>query len=514
MNGLGRTHLSSAAPPVGLRKTLEDAGGMFVKLGQVASTRGDLLPPVWCEELARLRSHAAPAPQDQIRSELEEDLPGTVDDIFSSFDWTPIASASIAQVYGAELRDGARVVVKVQRPGLDAVVDVDAAAVMQLATLIERRTPIGAVIQPRSLAAEFVRSVREELDFGIEAANALELGAALADTEGVRVPKVYAELSSRRVLVEERVAGRSVADAAAIDALGVDRHALAGRLLDAFITQLFEVGVFHSDPHPGNVLIEQDRTIVLIDLGAVGRMGVNQRSAVLQMVVAAAAGDAPALRGALSQIAPIDDATNGRDLEFAFDDLLSRTMRGGGGITTASLQELVVVAGRFGIHMPEWFGNLCRTLITLEGTLRSIEPRFSLVDAAKGRLHGEVTSLPSFRTLRERLEEQVALQLPRLQRLPQRVDELLAQAVDGQFTARIAMFAQPENERVLRSLVNRVSNAVVCAALGIGSVVLLGVGTGPELSSTVSLNEVLGYIGLASASILLMRIVAESVRDG
>ncbi len=514
VNGVTTYRPDPATLPVGVRQTLEQAGGMLVKLGQVASTRADVLPVAWCDELALLRSQAEPASADVIRPVLEGELGASVEDAFARFDWEPIASASIAQVYGAELHDGTPVVVKVERPGLEATIALDGAAIMQLAGLIERRTTLGLALRPTQLAAEFIDNVREELDFHIEAANVEAVALALAGTDRVRVPTLYPALSTWSVLTEERVQGRSVADVERLRALGLDPAAVAQRLLDAFVTQVFDAGVFHSDPHPGNILVEDDGTIVLIDLGAVGRLGPNQRTLVLQMLAGAGAGDATLLREAISEVTVLAPQTDVRQLDLDIDDMLGRHLRPGGGITTAAFQDLILLVGRHGIQLPRWFGTLARTLVTLEGTLRSIDPSFSLVDAAQARAGNVFVGRVRPSSIRDVLEQEAMTQLPRLQRLPERVDELLGQAVSGRLSGRLALFSHEGDERLVRGMVDRLVLALLSASLGIGSVLLLNVEAGPTLSDTVTLNEVLGYLGLACATVLALRVIAGVVRDG
>ena len=514
-NGVtSRRQPSDEALPAGVRRTLEQAGGMFVKAGQVASTRPDLLPPAWCDELSLLRSQAEPASRDAIRPELEAQLGGPVERTFARFDWVPLASASIAQVYGAQLPDGTDVVVKVQRPGLDETIARDSAAIMQLAGLMERRTALGLSLRPRELAAEFIDNVREELDFRIEAANAEAMSASLIRADRVRVPGIVEHLSTQRVLVEERVSGVTISDSARLQELGHDSSDVAHRLLDAFLGQIFEAGIFHADPHPGNILVEDDGTIVLIDLGAVGRLGPNQRAIVLELMVAAGSGDSALLRQALTQMTVIDRTADLRDFDLALDDLLGRNLRQGSVLTASAFQDLTVLVGRFGIHVPRWFGTLSRAMVTLEGTLLSIDPGFSLVDAAMARGGGEIHERAELSTVREIVETEAMRQLPRLRRLPQRVDDLLGQATEGRLSARVSLFSHESDERLLRGLVDRVVMAVLAASLGIGSVVLLGIRTGPEVRDTVTINEVLGYVGLAAASVLALRVIAAVVRDG
>ncbi len=502
--------------PVGVRRTLESAGGIFVKLGQVASTRSDVLPPAWCDELSLLRSAAEPQAPDVVRARLTEELGRSPEEVFASFDWTPLASASIAQVHRATVTTEGRlteVVVKVQRTGLEDTLALDGAAVRQIAGLIQRRTPLGLSVQPAELADEFLDSVAEELDFTVEANNALELTEQLAGLDRVRVPLIYRDLSTRRVLTEEFVSAPNIGDVEQLEQAGFERAELADRLIEAFLHQIFDAGVFHADPHPGNILIEPDGTIVLIDLGAVGRIGPGHRAAVLDMLAAAALGDAGGLRHALERITVFDQRLDTRRLDAALDAFLGRHLRTGGGITATAFEDLASLIGTFGIVLPRWFGTLSRTMVSLEGTLTTIDPEFSLVDAA--RQHAEhAAGRPTPEKIKDTLEREVVTQLPRLRRVPERLDEFFGQAIAGQLSANVSFLSDERDARLLTRLVDRLVLAIIAAATGIGATLLLAVDAGPELGGSVTINEVLGYFGLATAAALAFRVVAGVVRDG
>jgi ubiquinone biosynthesis protein len=513
-NAIVGRRVDASALPDGVRHTLEQAGGIFVKLGQVASTRNDVLPQAWCDELAKLRSGAEPAPEADIRPVIEDELEGRVEVLYQDFDWNPLASASIAQVYTATLRDGTPVVVKAQRPGLERRMEVDRGAILQIAGLIERRTPLGLSVKPTDLATEFLDNVAEELDFTIEANNARELAEGLASIPGLRIPATYPELSTARVLTEERVSGTTITDVDALRAAGLDPAETSERLITAFLTQMFDVGVFHADPHPGNILVEPDGTIVLIDLGAVGRLSPGQRSATLELLVAASVGDAASLRVALTEIVDIDDSADLRSLERSLERMLGRHMRAGGGISAAAFQDLSMVIAQFGLRFPDWMATLIRTMVTLEGTLKAIDPNFSLVEAARSHAGDFSGAKLGLSGLRETIEHEAMRQMPRLRRLPERIDTILGQATDGRFSVRLSFFGDPKNEQVLSKLVDRMVLAIISAALGVGSVLLIDVQVGPELGGHTVLNEVLGYVGLAASAILALRVIAGVIRDG
>jgi ubiquinone biosynthesis protein len=319
--------------------------------------------------------------EQAMRPFLEAELGQPADSIFAEFDWAPIAAASITQVYKARLQLGEDVIVKVQRPGLDAVVQRDAAALLQIAGLLERRTTLGLSLRPTDRASEFLDGLGEELDFTVEASNALALMAATPASLGVRIPVVHTDLSTRRVLVEERFTGVSIADVDELRRRGLDPDALADTFLRAMLHHIFDVGVFHADPHPGNVLVLDDGTIGLIDLGAVGRLGPAERDALVAMLLGVASGDAAQLRQGLVQAGVITADVDTVALDGAIGGFVQRHVTKGGGISSSAFQDLLPLLGEFGMRPPRWLATLGRTMVTLEGTLRAVSPSFSLVDS-------------------------------------------------------------------------------------------------------------------------------------
>jgi ubiquinone biosynthesis protein len=514
-NGVVGRNVSHDALPEGMRRTLEQAGGIFVKLGQVASTRSDVLPSAWCDELAGLRSGAEPAAEELMRPYITELLGAPPERFFTMFDWTPLASASMSQVYRATLPDDSAVVVKVLRPGLDETVELDSAAIMQIANVVERRTPLGLSVRPATLAAEFLDSVREELDLTIEAGNASALRTGLADVPGVRIPEIYPDLSGERILTEEFVDAPNVGQLVELGMPLDERRELADRLITVFMHQIFAIGVFHGDPHPGNILLDEGGMIVLIDLGAVGRLGDGNRRAVLEMLAAASVGDTGALRQALGRITIFDRRVDLRELEAAMESFVNRQARAGGGISATAFEDLAVIIGRFGIRLPPWFGTLSRTLVTLEGTIKGLDPEFSLVDAARQHVDIALGSDADGQIdVEALLREEAMAQLPRLRRLPEHVDELLGQAVTGRLSAQLSVLSDERDERLITRLADRAVLSRIATATTIASVILLNVDGGPSFGGDVSLNEVLGYFGLAAGTILAFRVVAGIIRDG
>jgi ubiquinone biosynthesis protein len=501
-----------AAEPAGvrLRQVLEEAGGVYVKIGQIAATRVDLVPPEMCSELAKLQNRVPAEPAEHIEAVLESELGDSVDAVFAEFDWEPLAAASIGQTYRARLHSGEAVVVKVQRPDIERIIERDLAALAHLADLAERRTPLGRSVRSGEVLGQFARSLRAELDYLGEAEAMADMAAVLGDGAGVEVPKVYVELTTRRVLVQERFEGFTVAETEELAASTVDRRALADGLLRSVLEQVLQHGFFHADPHPGNVFVFADGTLGLIDFGAVGRLDAIQRMAVVDMLAGLVRQDVSLLRDGIERVADMTGAVSSERLERAIAQLMVRNLHPSGTVGVGALQELVPMLADFDIHLPGDLVLLSRTLVTLDGTLTVISPGRSIVAAAL-----ELTSpagAPAIVDTDAMVREELAAMLPRLRRLPDRVDRIMTLAARGDM--RVRHVVDEDTSRILRTLVNRALLVAVGAAFVVASVVLLAATEkGPMVSGGTGLFDIFGYGGLLTGSVLLLRVVAAVARD-
>jgi ubiquinone biosynthesis protein len=497
-------------PPaaVRLREALEEAGGVYVKLGQIAATRIDLLPPSVCEELGKLQSRSTPIPGDQVRTVVEAEYGRPVEEVFASFDWEPLAAASIGQTHTAVLRSGESVVVKVQRPGIRAGMDRDLAALDQLARLAERRTVTGRDLRVSQLADEFGRSLRAELDFRGEAQATAAMHDLVADDPIVTVPDVFDELCARRVMVQERLRGVPLSELPA-DA-DVDRDALARALLAVNVDHILKRGLFHADPHPGNVMVLEDGTLGMIDFGATGRLDTIQQDAVVDMLIALVKRDASLLRDGVERVADVGAHVSRDKLDRALARLLADHVGAGGTVDVRALADLVPLLGEFEITLPGDLVVLLRALITLDGTLGVLSPGFSVIAAGKQLAQeaaAEQSSDPN-----DVMQEALISELPVLRRLPADVGRTLSLASRGSLQFRTV--AAEDDERFTRTLWNRTLLAVVGSAFVLTSVLLMGLEVGPVLGGDTRLVVVLGVGGMFLGVVLLLRVVAAVVRDG
>ena len=375
----GLTHYTSASklatPEFArrLRLTLEDCGGMFVKFGQIASTRNDLLPDVLTAELATLQSSARPVPADQVREVLERELGASVEEEFASFDFEPLAAASIGQTHRAVLKTGERVVVKVQRPGIEDIVHRDAAVLRMASGVIDRRVEAARQLGVKRLADELINSLERELDYGAEASSGVAFLEHLEGKDGIAAPLVYQSLSTRRVLVMSEIIGVTVADHDAVAAAPDPAAVLATRLLQSFLDQVLRDGLYHADPHPGNIFVDVHGTLWFLDFGAVGRLSPIILESLQEMAIGFQLNDPVVLARASMHLAGGDEGGDSRALEADIGLVLSEGL-GSGSFDPKAMTMMLEIMNRHGLEVPNAMTVLSRALLTLEGTLAHHQP--------------------------------------------------------------------------------------------------------------------------------------------
>jgi ubiquinone biosynthesis protein len=499
------------APGVRLRRVLERAGGVYIKLGQIAATRVDLLPREVCDELAELQNRVSAEPKERMAPVLEAELGAPVEEVFAEFDWEPLAAASIGQTYRARLHSGEAVVVKVQRPDIEELMERDIAALALLANFTQRRTQFGQGLRSGEMLRQFADGLRAELDFRREADAMSEMATLLHERSPVRVPQVHRDMSGRRVLVQERFDGVTVSELSRMDTTKRDRDALADQLLRATLDQVLRIGLFHADPHPGNVFALPDGTLGLIDFGAVGRLDPIQQSAIIDMMVALAQRDVSMLRDGVERIAELADTTSPEQLERALARLMAEHVRPGGTVDPAVLEDLVATLSRFGMRLPTDIVLLSRALVTVDGTLRVLRPDLSLVAAAT-QLVGGGAEQPVIDRTEVARQELLAL-VPHLRRLPERVDRILT--LTGRGELRVRSVVDEDSRRIVRTLANRLVLVLAGAAFLFTSAwLLVSADPGPLVSGDTGLFDIFGYGGLLIGVVLVLRAVASIARDG
>jgi ubiquinone biosynthesis protein len=497
-----------------LRLALEQAGGVFVKFGQVLSTRPDLLPPDLIAELAQLQDTVPPEPSAAIEALLSEELGAPPTEVFAAFDVEPLAAASIAQVYRARLVSGEMVVVKIQRPGIRALIERDLDILLRLARTAETRTAWGRELHVLELATRFAEVVQEELDFRIEARSTVAVAAGIRNVSAVRVPAVYAHLSTGRVLVQEWLDGVSIRDAGPLlDQLGRDRAALARELLYCIAHQILRDGTFHADPHPGNVLVLRDGQLAVIDFGMVGRLDSLQQTALRGMLVALERRHPTMLREALLDIAELRHGVDEERLERILAQLLVRRFSPGMTVGAELFGDIFRILLDFGVVFPPDISGLFRALVTLEGMLLQLAPTFRMLDetrALAAEWFKEALSPPSVRQVA--VDELLAL-LPSLRRLPRRLDRIATAAEQGRLSVNVRLFADARDTQIVMRLVSQLVLAFLGAGIGLMAVLLLGTAGGPMVARVMSVFDLFGYLGLVVSAILILRVIVTIARE-
>ncbi|MFI7415961.1 ABC1 kinase family protein [Nonomuraea sp. NPDC049684] len=483
-----------------LRQALDDGGVTFVKLGQVLSTRRDLLPAEFIDELGRLQDHVAPAPWERIEPVLAAELGGPVEEVFAAFDRTPLAAASIGQAHTARLHTGEDVVVKVRRPGIEGVVAQDLDIVRRLAATLESRTRWGRSLGLRDLAEGFAVAIREELDFRVEAANMAAVAAS--GSGGVTYPEPFPALCTEQVLVMRRLSGGPVTAAAPGQG-----PALARDLLDCLLRQILVEGVFHADPHPGNLMLLDDGTLGLLDFGSVGRLDGSVRSALQRFLLAMNRQDPLGVTDALLEVVPRPEEIDEAALERALGQFMARHL-GPGMDSVQMFTDLFKIVSEYGLSIPPEVAAVFRALATLEGTLVRLSPGFNLIGEARAFAGRYLAERAGPESVKEAMGQELAALLPMLRRLPRRVERIASAAEHGRFSLNVRLLADDRDRRYVTGLVHQVLLTVLGATAGLMAVLLLGIEGGPVVVGTTSLYQLLGYNLLVIASIMVLRVLA------
>lgn len=367
-----------------LRLVTQELGPSFVKLGQIISTRPDVIPPDIIEELKKLQDRVPPVPFEALRPQIEEELGGTIPDLFVWFDETPLASASVAQVHRARLKDSTgteqEVVLKVQRPGIKDTVERDIDLLYWLARAVERSIPESKIYAPTRLVAEFERAIKAELDFLQEADHAEKFADNFSGHTEVKFPKIYRQFSSRRVLTMEFLDGKKVYDAVQN---GYSGETIAKRSIGIIMKQIYEDGLFHADPHPGNLFImgtPEDPVLGMIDLGLVGRLTPQLRDKTVDLMVAAVRNDYKGLADALYAIGrptkKIDRDAYDAEVAVLAEKYLGKKLADIE--ISALIRDLVYGATKYGIEIPPDFLMVGKALMTIEGIGKEIHPELDV----------------------------------------------------------------------------------------------------------------------------------------
>jgi ubiquinone biosynthesis protein len=459
-------------------RDLESLGPTFVKLGQILSTRVDLLPPAYLDALARLQDQVEPFPYEDVERTIREELGVRISHAFVEFDKLPIAAASLGQVHRAVLRGGREVAVKVQRPGIREQIEKDLSAFHEIAAVIDR---IGAArnMDAARVVDEFKRTLMSELDYREEARNLVTIAHQLRDFQNIVVPLPVDDFTGARVLTMDYVAGTKITAVSRVEWTEVDGVALAEDLFRAYLQQILIDGVFHADPHPGNVLLTPDGRIALIDLGMVGRISSTLQEQLFKLILATGEGRGDDAAEVLISLGERHEDFNEFDIRRAIADLIGRFHR----LTMREMNvgrvmlEMSRSGSEHGLKMPPELALLGKTLLHLDEVGRVLDPEFDV----NASLRRNASSVMRRRMLKSATPANVfsaAMDVREFaERLPGRVNRILDALAANDLRFKVEVIDQGSIIDGLQKVANRIALGLVLAALIVGAAMLMRIPT-------------------------------------
>ena len=502
------------ASPEQLANDLEAMGPTFVKLGQILSSRADIMPEPYLKALSRLQDNVKPFPYEEVEATIERELGARISKAFGSFDKEPLAAASLGQVHRATMRDGRQVVVKIQRPGIRQVIAEDMEALQEIVGLMAL-TKVGRQYQVNRIFDEFKHTLVQELDYTREASNLRAIGENLAEFDRIFIPQPINDFCTQNVLTMDYVEGRKITSMTPLSRLDVDGRVLADQLFHSYLKQVLVDGVFHADPHPGNVFITNDHRIALLDLGMVGRTSPAIQEQLIKMLVAISEGNsdrAAEIAIKISETTPNFDETSFRKRvgQLVAENQNSSISQINVGRT---LLEVGRNAGQTGLFVPTDLTLLGKTLLQLDEIGRFIDPTFNpnaairekVTELLNRRMRQHATTGRFFSSMLDLKEFVTAL--------PNRLNKILDSVSDGSIEVNVRATDADLILGGFQKVANRITTGLILAALIIGASLLM------QVKTTFT---ILGYPGLAmlcfiaAASIgfyLVISILKQDLRD-
>jgi ubiquinone biosynthesis protein len=504
--------LEDLSRPARLRLAFEELGPTFIKLGQLLSLRLDLLPPEYAAELAKLQDEAMPLPFAQIKGKVEAQLSRALGELFQEFGEEPLAAASLAQVHRALLRDGTEVVVKVQRPGIWETIRADLIILEDLAHFLVRHLPESEPFDPPGVVREFAKTLRRELDFVREGRNMELFRRNFQGDPTVYIPKVFWEYTTSEVLTMERIVGVKVTDLEGLERAGLDRHQVALNGANAILKQIFEHGLFHADPHPGNILVLEGNVIAPLDFGMVGRLDLELRERVGQLILAIARGDLAGLVRTLRELGSLDEQVDLLALRADLADLLDRYSK-----TPLYrlelgrlLDEMMALVREHRLRLPPNLVMMGKALVIAEGVGRALDPELELLALAQPYLERLALRRGPLQKALQGWAGAWAESRELFQELPEGLRSIMSRLRQGRLKVQFELLGLEHLMQELDRASNRLAFALIIAALIIGSSLVMQLQAGPRLWGL----SLFGFLGFGFAAFLGFWLVVAILRSG
>jgi len=504
--------LERLSQPQRLRLVMEELGPTFIKLGQLLSTRPDVLDKAYIHEFSKLQDKVPAVSFEEINAQIQRELGYPAEELFAEFSTKPLAAASIAQVHRGKLKSGEEVVFKVRRPGIVKIVETDIDVLMGLAYLIEQHVPTMALYDPVGLVKEFRRSIMRELNFTREGRTVDRFAVNFAESETVYTPKIFWDYTGDIVLTMEYVDGIKISALEELTAQGYDLKEIARRGADAFLKQVLDFGLFHADPHPGNVFILPDQIICMLDYGMVGRLGQDLKDQLIDLLQALLNRDVDRIISQLLYSGELTDDSDMKNLrrdlhDFIEDyyDIVLQDIKVG-----KLLTEFIEILTHHRIHFPADFMILAKALVIMEGVGRQLDPEFNMINHMRPYVNKLVFERFSPKNISEQAGRIVQAYSSLAKNLPQDIKEFVNRLNRNQFKIDLEHRGLEKLVTDLDRSSNRVSFAVVIGSLIVGSSLVMQIDKGPMILGF----PLLGLLGYSIAGFLGLWLAIGILRSG
>lgn len=495
-----------------IRMALEELGPTFIKMGQVLSSRPDLIPVDLLEELAKLQDHVPAFEFKHVKTIIESEFGRSYEQIFNSMEQTPFASASIGQVHRAKLNNGNLVAVKIQRPGIRKTVETDLEIMLHLASIMENNIEEISVFRPVKIVEEFTKTLEKELDYSIEASSMEQMALQFKNDKTIHIPKVYSEESSERVLTMEYIEGIKADDVNAIESAGLDKKKLTRRGADFIMKQVFEYGFFHADPHPGNIFVKEKNCICPVDFGMTGFVDQSTREVFVDLIHSIATKDSKLTANLLCELAEYEVQPDlkhlEKDVSLFVSTHLSKTLKD---IKTAKMvNQFLELSSTHKLRIPPDFFLMMKAFVSVEGIAAKLDPDFDMIShaipyvtAAKYRKFNPSRVIKEFTGIARQSYKL-------LQTLPTDLLEIIRLTKSGQLYINIKIQGLDKMLNTQDQTSNRISFSIIIAALILGSAMLINSRVPPMLFGV----SVIGIAGFIAAAVMGVWLLVAIIRKG
>ena len=491
--------------PQRLRMAFEELGPTYIKLGQVLSTRPDLVPMEFVTELAKLQDEVPAFPFSEVKEVVQSEFGQPFEALFDELEEQPLASASIGQVHKARLKDGEAVAVKFQRPGIQKIIEVDLEIMLHLATLAERHIKELEFHRPVKIVEEFARTLEKEIDYQIEATNMERIARQFLDVPYIYIPAVFREVTTTRVLTTELVDGIKISKIEKLEAAGLDKKLITARTVELVLKQAFDNGFFHADPHPGNIFVLPDNVICLVDFGMMGIVDRRTREEFVDLIDSLVQHHEDKATQALLNLTDWNEQPDIRALEREVADFMGRhlykplkDMEIG-----KLLQDLIQLTARFRLRIPPNIFLMIKALSTVEDVGRMLDPEFDLIAHAAPFIKRVKLERFAPQRIRSDVFEMLSRLFQFLQQFPKDLLDLTSMIRQQKFKLQLEHKGFETLLATQDQTSNRMSFAIIIAALIIGSALIV-VSEIPPLVFGISLIGIIGYLVAAVMGLWLL----------